>query len=103
MNRHEIELVTGCLETSRDRLQPRRAPRDELHALARRCLDRAKQQVKDRHHNPRDDSIKKKTLDDALHQRLAAERQKLFRHITPETRTASGSGDDDEDAIVRHV
>src|SRR5205823_12637538 len=50
-------------------------------------------------HDARGDVIEEEPLHDALHERLPAEGQELLRHVSAETRPASGRRDDDEDPL----
>src|SRR3954451_10127850 len=99
VNRNQVEFAGRSFESARHRLQPRIAAGDERHALAGRRLHRVDELLHHRHDHTRHDRIEQESLHGALHERLAAERLELLRHVAAETRSASGSGDDDEDPL----
>src|SRR5207302_9806499 len=103
VNGDEIEFIARRFEAARHRLQARLAAGYERHALAGRRLHRIHELLHHRDDHARHHRIEQKSLHRALHERLAAERLELLRHVAAESRPASGCRDDDEDPLrVRH-
>src|SRR5205814_3154378 len=96
-------LVCCRFEAARHRFLSRRAAGDEAYAILRIARDDLEQHFIHGNDDAQNAIVKKKSFDDMLEDRLAAERAKLLRDLAAEARSRAGSRNDDDDLRVAHT